>query len=269
MRTEKAGSLLKFRFDSVTDLVETLGSFPEHWGNPFRAFHGVDSIQEAFELARDGWAEPLPRILQASEDAVSKVEQEHEVTSFTAVYDVAGCEVDVARYLDGTPENMIDYPLVPIVKAGRVITLCASVSVSGSVDVGALQRRGQATAALALALGRLGYSLEIYVDLTAERGGKRLSIRTLLKGAQDALDVERSIYALAHPSMLRALYFTAIRMGSDYGFNMGTSLGTPENPVEDLPEGSLYLPCLRSERDVPDADEQLLAWLRELEIITD
>jgi hypothetical protein len=81
---------------------------------------------------------------------------------------------------------MIDYPMAPVVKAGKVITLCASVSVSGSVSAEAMVRRGQIVTALALALARMGYALEVYVDLHGQSSAtaNRSVTRTLVKTAE-------------------------------------------------------------------------------------
>jgi hypothetical protein len=270
MQSETVGTVHKIRFDSVSELAEATKGKPNLRDKNDPEFTGVRNHTEAFTLAREGWSAELERTMRVAEEAVTKVERDYEMPSFVASYEVAGCEVDVARYLDGTPENMIDYPLTPIVKAGKVITLCASISYSGSIDESTIRRRGQTIAALALALSRLGYSTEIYSEVHAKGySGKSVSVRTLVKGAQDALDAERIAYAVAHPSMLRVLNFTALRMAPEefvtaigYG-----SLGTPSDPVEDLPDGTLYLPSVRSSRDIPNADVQLVRWLTDLGII--
>jgi hypothetical protein len=143
--------------------------------------------------------------------------------------------------------------------------------VSAAITPDVIIRRGQTVAALALALGQLGYSTEIWADWHAgsiNGSGKDVQIRTLVKGPQDALDPERVIYALAHPSMLRVLGFATIRTAPrEWLKSISEGLGQPRNPIEDMPEGTIYLPCLRSNRDVPDAAEQLTEWLRQLEII--
>ena len=274
MHSETVGDTHKIRFESVSELAAKVKDNRDLLDRNRPDFTGVESHNEAFRLAREGWTDELARTMSVAEEAVTKVERDYELPSFVASYEVAGCEVDVARYLDGTPENMIDYPLTPIVKAGKVITLCASVSYSGAVDEETIRKRGQAIAALALALSQLGYSTEIYSEVCASgnyagEGKKYVSVRTLVKGAQDALDAERIAYAVAHPSMLRVLNFAALRMApQEFVDAIGySSLGTPRNPVEDLPEGTLYTPCVRSSTDIPDADAQLVRWLTDLGII--
>lgn len=267
MIAEERGNLYSASYSSVSELAA--GANGDKLPDFDPKFAGVKSIGQAVHFARDGWTTELDHTLEVAESAVSKVERDVELPTFTAEYDVAGCEVDVARFLDGTPENMIDYPLVPIVRAGRVITLCASISISGAVSAENIIKRGQTVAALAMVLSRLGYSCEIWADLTASGDGHRVQIRTLVKGANDALDAERVVYALAHPSMLRVLGFAALRSAPDRWVSaIGySSLGSPTNPIEDLPDGTIYLPCMLRNHDVPDADKEITRYLRQLEII--
>ena len=227
------------------------------------------SSAEAYKLGREGWTKELPEALRIAESAISKVETDHTMPVFVPVFDVCGSDVDMGRYMSGEPECMVDYPLAQVVKAGRVITLCASMSVSGAVDAKSIVRQGQAVVALALALSQLGYAIEIWSDLTGKTYSDAYSVtRVLVKSADDVLDPERIMFALAHPAMLRVFTFAALmRFSSESKCN--TTMQIPHNPIEDLPEGTLYLPAICSSSDVPDADAQLLKWLRQLEIVTD
>lgn len=269
----------RVQFDSLDELITVTEKDQRHggWildnGSDDDEWLGEDirSIADGIKLARYGWPKELNRAMEVADAAVEKTERDVLQPAFVAEHDVAGCEVDVARYLDGTPENMIDYPLREIVKAGKVITLCFSVSMSAAIQGDTIVRRGHAIAALALALQRLGYSLEIWSDwtCTGAAGADTVNIRTLIKGAGDALDAERLMYAVAHPSMLRMFHFSGARLVFDrktlgYAWE---NMGYPANPIEDLPEGTIYCPSIRSASDVPDADEQLVRWLRELELI--
>src|SRR5260221_137698 len=125
------------------------------------------------------------------------------------VYDVSGDSVDIGRYLAGEPECMMDWPLQPTSAAGRVITLCASICYSGSIDAEVIIRRGQVITALALALSRLGHNVEMWADISAMQVGRgaQSRFRILVKGADDTLDPARIMYAYAHPTMLRRLGF--------------------------------------------------------------
>jgi hypothetical protein len=146
------------------------------------------------------------------------------------------------------------------------------VCYSGAVKAPTLIERGRAVAALALALAHLGYGIEVYADATVEpfEGGKQIQVRTLVKSATDELDPARLIYALAHPSMLRVWSMGAMWLApKDYreANSVGGMYGCPIDPLENLPDGTIYLPCVRSPQDVPDAADFLRDSLRQLELI--
>lgn len=275
MRIEQAKRSCTVYFDSLDDLAsvaEENRAICRATSDP--AWIGC-TPEQAATYARKGWESELPDALRLAESAVEKVEKEYEFPAFLPVYDVAGCEVDVARFLDDEPECMIDYPLTPIVKAGRVITLCASVAFSAAVSTRSILRRGQAVVALALALQDLGYAVEIWTDWTdkgVSRAAQTLSIRTLVKGPHDVLDAARLMFALAHPAMCRALTFAAAHAApASYrrSAGIGAHYGYPTDPDRNLPDGTIYLPSVRSSRDIPDLDTALIGYLRELEIVTD
>ena len=86
-------------------------------------------------MASEGWQDELESTLEIAESAIEMADKEHMTDSFNQpVWDVTGAQVDVGAYLAGTPECMIDYPLTETTKVGRVITLVASISISGSIS---------------------------------------------------------------------------------------------------------------------------------------
>ena len=237
------------------------------------------SLDDCLSMARSGWLEELPAALEIAEDAVSMCEREHEIEVFQPAWDVSGAEVDIARYLSGEPENMIDYPMAATSRVGKVITLCASVCYSSALEAETVIRRGQIITALAIALGKLGHSVELWADISTEKGlsgsnsgWERVSIRVLVKGANDTIDPASILFAYAHPGMLRRLGFAVKHGYSELkrGANGGTAIsvsGMPSAPIEDLPEGTIYMPELLSEADVPDAHTVLKGYLGELGLL--
>lgn len=240
------------------------------WGG----FRGVDSWAEAKDLAIHGWQGVEAEAMAIAESAVETVEADHEQLGFAAVWDTTGCEVDVGRYLIGEPECMIDYQAVPATRVGRVITLCASVSISSVVSEESLKRRGFGIAALAFALGRLGFAIEMWADVSVAPmlgDGATARIRVLVKGANDELDPSKIMTAFAHPAMLRTLVFAAEhefpeQVQKEVG--VGRYYGSPRDPVEDMPEGTIYLPCVCTDRDIPDPEVMLRRQLKALGIIS-
>jgi hypothetical protein len=285
MRFTEDDKLCRIEFGSMAEMIETV----ERDGNRIRDIQtaerfrpnsylgrDVTSADYVRDLAANGWDKESAEVMRLAESAVKTIEAELPQLGFTQEFGHAGAVVDIDRYLTGEPECMIDYPLVEIVRAGRIITLCASVSASSGVNEISLKRRGIVVTALALALSELGYGLEVWADMTANNGGHdpKIAVRTLVKSAGDEIDAARLMYALAHPTMLRVWAMGAMWLANDkkraaLSVEYKGGYGSPHNPIEDLPDGTIYLPCLRSARDVPDADILLRRYLKQLELITD
>lgn len=257
--------------DSVTyySLDEYADGAAERRRGKHEARSGTGHVgwDQALTMARQGWDEQLDSALDLAQSAVETADQEHMVDTFNPVWDVTGAEVDVARYLSGEPECMIDFPLAKTSKSGRVITLCASVSVSGSIQAETIEKRGKCMVALALALSRLGHNTELWADFSGiNRSGQVCRVRVLVKGASDELDPSRVMFGYAHPAMLRILGFAVLEGWGDKYPTFGTR---PVAPARDLPEGTIYLPEICSGSDVPDADQFLRQYLGELGLLAE
>jgi hypothetical protein len=258
-------------YQSVAELADTAKKHVEdvygdsgHWGT----FVGAKNVTELMHLATYGLPDVEAEVMEIVESAIESVEKDHNFTGFQPYWDVSGAEVDVARYLSGEPECMIDYQLVETPRAGRVITLCASIAVSSAISQSTIRKRGHGVAALAFALTRLGFNVELWADYsTSFKNGRSTDarIRTLVKGANDDLDPARIMFAYTHPAMPRGLNIPAKKAWP--GKLSRHISGIPMNPTEDMPDGTIYLPCVMSPHDVPNADVMLREHLAQLGII--
>lgn len=218
------------------------------------AWGDLATWDDVLTTAANGWDQHLTEVLALAEDAVDTVEAMTDQVTFQTVYDVTGTDVDVGRYLTGIPECMIDYPLIEVPRVGRVITVCASVSVSGSVSAATIVQRGQVLTALAMHLSRLGLNLELWADFSTSGG----TIRTLVKGANDVIDPARILYAYAHPSMLRGLGFALWQDLTDQGTRGGPASNAPAAPNRvGMPEETVYLGEVYSGSGASDAATEL------------
>jgi hypothetical protein len=249
------------------------GAVKRNGGESFRYGDGDEwaggaSLNEVLRMSREGWSDKLVETLDIAESAVSMAEKEHMIhTIQDTVWDVAGDEVDIDRYLSGEPECMRSWPVQRVSKMGKVITLCASVCYSSAIQPETAIRRGQVIAALALAIQKLGHAVELWIDISSGMDLKG-RIRVCLKGANDILDDSKVIFAYAHPSMLRVLGFM-VWDGSANRAAQGGGYGRPAAPLKDLPEGTIYLPELKSNRNLPDADEFMRQYLGEIGLLAE
>lgn len=279
--THRGRKFYRADFDSLAEFGATAA---EHRAGYMAESGGTDhdpnwllgaGFDDVVRYAREGWADGLDATVSVAEGAITKVEREHTVMTYRRELSVRGKRADLGRFASGVPTCMVTMRPAAVPRVGKVITLCASMSVSGSVSGEAMAKRGRNVAALAMALGKLGYATELYVDFTGDsNAGYGLAYRVCVKGAHDVVDPETIMAGYAHPGMLRALGFAHIynlrdnvKGGDKHVRSWG--LASPSDPIQDLPEGTIYLPALLTERNIPNADEFLLTHLRELGIITD
>jgi hypothetical protein len=279
MKDTTDGKTRTMEFSSVADLAESADRCAlDRVRDPERCerFAGV-TFKESLRMAREGWTDELASAMEIAESAVSMAQQEHAMDSFNEpVWDVTGAQVDVGAFLAGTPECMIDYPLTTTSKVGRVITLVVSTSFSSILSLDTLVRRGRVITAFALALARMGHAVEIWADSTpVDPGneGRRLIQRVLVKGVDDELDPGVLMFALGHPSFLRNLLIGARgKLKSPWqAFPQtgGYPTPRPSGYVAQYPEGTIFLPELKSDSDVPNADEFLRKYLGELGLLAE
>lgn len=176
-------------------------------------WNGTETYADAIALARTGWREMRPNVDRILTDVDAKVRTmvlDRPATRF----DVTGAYVDVATYLTGEPECMVEIIEEPTPVHGRVARLLVQGSASWSVDAEMIQARGAAVCALADALARSGIYLEVWVEftITHKLKGRQTKATTdatavRIKGASDPLDIDLLMFPLGHPSMFRRLIF--------------------------------------------------------------
>jgi hypothetical protein len=202
---------------------------------------GVD-LREAKRLCVEGWPEGEKQALTLANEVAQTLEQDTVDQHFQLQAGVAGTP-NIGAYLAGHPLCAWKPTLTTISTVGKTITLCASVCYSSSVTAETAIRRGAMITALALALEHTGHAVELWVDMTAgqpDYGWTKVT-RVLVKGAHDITDPSRISFAYAHPAMLRILgFYEWHRTPRQLQYGYGKVL----DPIEDLPEGTLYLPGL-------------------------
>jgi hypothetical protein len=173
-------------------------------------WHGA-SWEEALELATDGW----PLALEETDVTVAELRESaglsHAVTVLEPTWDVTGSEVDVGAYLSGVPECMVDAVPRQVSRRGKVITFVVPGGYSNTIEHHVIINRGLALAALCSAIIDAGHSVEVwsgfagYLPLAGTRHRYCGMARVITAG--EPFDVGRLIFAVAHPAMLRRLWF--------------------------------------------------------------
>jgi len=206
------------------------------------AWYGTRSFWEASKLAREGWPEGLEKIAALSERIGTVVGQ--YVQGQSLVHDVQGAYVDVGRFLEGDPENMIDFAEeLKLGDGGRIVKLVIDTGASCGITGDQIFRRGAAIIALVDALEKAGLVAEIeLLYLTNSEGhhrGKQAQsqIRFLVKRAGENIELDRIAYLFAHSSWIRRHAF-ALQEGQseEYRRLFGIGSGCYGYPCNKLPE---------------------------------
>ncbi|QWF78884.1 DUF7192 family protein [Amycolatopsis sp. CA-230715] len=169
------------------------------------------SWDEALRLAVDGWPVPLEDTHVTVGELRERAGLTHPVTMLEPVWDTTGAEVDVGAYLAGVPECMVDAVPRRVSRRGKVVTFLVPAGYSHFIEHDVIINRGLALATLCAAIIDAGHSVEVwsgdagFLELSGDKHRYSGVARVLAAG--EPLDLGRLIFAVAHPSMLRRLWF--------------------------------------------------------------
>lgn len=221
---------------------------------------------EAVQLAQTGWrGEALDEARRFAQRVAAQVVTERLATTFEPFRDVTGSQIDIATFLAGEPECMIEAAPIRHASRGRAVRIAVPVGYLADVDASLVLQRGAAVMALIEALAIAQHPLEVWATSrrTSKSGKASTACAVLVQPANAPMDAGRVMFALAHPAMLRRLIFSALecqgagfRRSFEVKPNGGYS-GSRATRADDLPElpggTSIVLPLLVSGADWGEA----------------
>lgn len=159
----------------------------------------------ALRLAREGWKEQTPVVTKLAQKVANRVVQHSAMAEHVnIVYDVAGAAYDPGAYIAGVPECWVAFAPTNLKRAVRIVvdgTISASVKKHKKIVM------GSAICALVMALHGEGHP--VTVDLFfGGVNGESTYIRLHDAAIGGVLDVDRLVYALAHPLPMRGMAHT-------------------------------------------------------------
>jgi hypothetical protein len=202
---------------------------------------GTESLEAAIKFARYGGWEPegAPEFRRLFDQMIPKLRQftDFNLDRFAGPI---GDEVNVAAYVMGEPDHMMDWVPQESTVSKRALCLLIGHSVSAGCSAEELFVRGQAVLGLVEALSLLGFELEIWSEETLTptwgvKGGKDLPSHytTLcrLHAAGEIMDRSAIEFSIGNPSWLRRIYFASEeceeqRIRNHFGFNKGSGYGS-------------------------------------------
>lgn len=169
-------------------------------------FTGTPSWSAAVALLRAGWPAGAERARALSASLAGTLADADEAERPAPVWDVAGDDADVSRFLSGEPESMISWEPERVPASGRVVRVVLDAGVNCSVNEGHLQAAGVMTAAAVDVLEARGVRCEVWVSYPATFPSCEVEVRHRLKAAEEPLDLPRVVAGM-HPSGWRRVGF--------------------------------------------------------------
>lgn len=240
--TPKSGDIIR-RFESMGAFVEGAMARADQYGASHRRgdnWTGSESFADAIELGENGWMEVRDKVEGLTAGLIGQV-REMIVPAIDWQLSTAGGPVAMGRYMVGDPRCQ----LRPVMVEGRgqrpVTRILVSGTCSAAVKAKTIIRRGVAVVALIELLAFANRAVELYVENTVSpttgRSTRTHTTVTRVKEASEPLDVNRVMFAMAHPSMQRRLVFASqegepdsVRKtfgfgGGDYGLPLNLKMG--------------------------------------------
>lgn len=255
-------TLTTYEYTSISDVIDFIESneqkerFKERNGGyssiegsyEFTQTHG---FSEACELLKSGWEEGTKRLKDKLETKVKSVS-----TKQKTVYDVAGFQCSVPRYLQGVPTNMINKKTVS--QKNKVITINKNISYGAFVSADKITNECAKVLELINNLENNGcrVNLNIIVGTTVANEDYNYTdyVKICVKQASQRLNLKQVAFPVMHPSMLRRIFF-ALMERYEEGYNFANGYGRPLDSIKDFPEeifrtNEYYLPRFTEEEKI-------------------
>lgn len=215
-------------------------------------WYGTNNIADADDIAmcRKEWTEGKMLLEELRNKHPEMFTPQIEGVSMQFVHDVAGCQVDIGRYMDGEPECMYEYMFSESDKHGKIVDIYYQFNNSCGIESEDMISYGIAVLALVDNLESRGYSCNIYAVGIASEGSETENITITIKEAGETLNVEAIMYAF-HTSFFRRHWFAFHERKSYCSYGYGVSQNPSEYANEDVmcnyndnPTKSFYIPSV-------------------------
>lgn len=214
-------------FDNITDLAQYLSTKKRKRGrdnsseDSSKGFSGTSSYEEAFNLFKYGDDD----LYKQFKDEKSKINIDkllgNAVRRQKYVNRNYGCVPNVPAYLIGNPLNMINSEIGRI--SHKVLNIFLSIGVPAYINKEEITRRGIIYLTVIDLLEKAGYRCNVYAGVTASSGrAEYMYVR--IKTDREPLNIKKLAFPLAHPSMLRRIYFKWAEV-NDYDYDITGGYG--------------------------------------------
>lgn len=209
-------------------------------------FTGTASFNEAVTLARFGWRDGLDRLSNAM-DVIAGVASTDALPCVSM--DVAGAFPIVPVAVAGDPLNMV-YLAPSEDRVKPVIRLAYNTGALADYAAHELTNAGAAFLSVVAGLETNGFRVEVTMCPTSRgHGGKfsKTTARTVIKRAEESLELDKLAFCLLHPSCHRRINFSRIERHPELREGWAASYGSTCDPdVELIEPGQAYVAGVRT-----------------------
>lgn len=250
-------------FQNITELVhfieteEVYPNFKNKIGGPAsirgsESFTETKNFEEAKDLLLHGWE-------HGTKDIKARVEAKNTGISLKqkTVYDVAGYQCSVPRYLQGIPTNMISKK--PIAQKNKVITINKMCSYCASVSSSTIITESVKVLQLVNRMEKQGYRVNLNVLFGGETRMTKSVVKVRIKLSTQKLNIKQTAFPLVHPSMLRRVVFAVWERSEECsrgcfecGYGKPSGRGTFERVLN---KGEYLIPAELVETEITDIEK--------------
>lgn len=165
---------------------------------------GSKSLEDAYNLLLGGDMDLYKEFIKAKD---LKMEKQFAclVPRKKTKYDIVGGNVDVASYLVGIPNCMVNREKTLI--KSKVLNIMLNITVSAGVDSDDIKKLGTKYLQVIELLEKVGYRCNLYVGICAHNYSDYLTCLVRIKTDREPLNIKKCVFPMVHPSMFRRVMF--------------------------------------------------------------
>ena len=254
----------KVSFNSINDLMNFIKNTPytpegKTWNSSVDTsemtamFTKTNSFEEATDLLYHGW-ESGAKLLTTKLNARNG----SPVAKNKTVYDVAGFQCSVPRYLQGIPTNMIQNKRVAA--KTKVANVVKSFAYASTVKAEIIEEESAKFLEMVQNMEQSGTRCNVFVTIPLYLTSYKNSIVCIdvkIKDSTQRMNIKQMAFPLMHPSMLRRIIFNVIEkleetkeVGVRHGFVIGD-----QKVVKQTMNNVYYIPAVVEEQNIKDVEK--------------
>lgn len=168
---------------------------------------GTKSYEEAIDLFLGGDEKLYEEFKQGEKLDVSKI-LGNNINKKKYKNDLVGFQPNVPNYLMNIPNDMINEE--PKKVSQKILNIAVSMSVSAGVSPSNIKKAGMLYLQILDLLEKAGYRVNLYIMTNTYAGGSdnyNFHCMIRIKTDREPLNIKKCVFPIAHPSMLRRLFF--------------------------------------------------------------